>query len=159
MSKKAIVVQGAICKCQFGNTPDKIKVLSHQKEFANDSEGAKKLIVTTLEVGGVTLEKNCFGSCNLQRNRPCKAVISEWQDYYEDVTLSNGGYIILENSKAICPMAGSPCIEITHHGQLAQPSEQNFKNADEDVQGQLNPMVDMNEVLQAEPTHNGLITN
>lgn len=160
MSKKAIVVQGAICKCQFGNAPDKIKVLSHNKEFANDSEGSKKLIVTTLEIGGATLEKNCFGTCPKLGSPPppCKPVITEWQDYYEEVTLSNGGNIILESSKAVCAIAGTPCIEIVHHGQIAELSPQNFKNANEDVQGQLNPMIDMNEMLQAEHTHKGIIS-
>jgi hypothetical protein len=160
MNKKAIVVQGAICKCQFGNAPDKIKVLSHNKEFANDPEGSKKLIVTTLEIGGATLEKNCFGTCPKLGSPPppCKPVITEWQDYYEEVTLSNGGHIILESSKAVCAIAGTPCIEIVHHGQIAEPSQQNFENADENVQGQLNPMIDMNEMLQAEHTHSGVIT-
>jgi len=160
MSKKAIVVQGATCKCQFGSAPDKIKVLSHNKEYANDSEGSKKLIVTTMEIGGATLEMNCFGTCPKLGSPPppCKPVITEWQDYYEDITLSNGGNIILESSKAVCAVAGIPCIEIVHHGQVAELCQQNFKNTDEDVQGQLNPMVDMNEMLQAEHTHKGIVS-
>ncbi len=158
MSKKAIVVQGAMCKCQFGNAPDKIKVLSHKKEFANDPDGSKKLIVTTLEIGGATLEKNCFGTCPKLGSPPppCKPVITEWKDYYKEVTLSNGGNIILESSKAVCAVAGVPCIEIIHHGQMAELCEQNFKNTNEDVQSQLNPMIDMDEMLLTEPTHLGV---
>ena len=51
MAEKHIVVQGAMCKCQFGQAPDKIKVLSHKKEYANDKDASKKLIVTTKEIG------------------------------------------------------------------------------------------------------------
>lgn len=158
MSEKIIVVQDAICKCQFGNMPDKIKVLSHSKEYANDSTGSKKMIVTTKEIGGATLEKNCFGTCPKLGSPPppCKPVITEWKDYYEEIVLSNGGYIILENSKAVCAIAGSPCIEIVHHGQIAEPCQQNFDNADKDVQGQLNPMINIKDMSRAEINGNGI---
>lgn len=43
MAEKHIVVQGAQCKCDFGQTPDKIKVLSHKKEYANDKNASKNL--------------------------------------------------------------------------------------------------------------------
>lgn len=159
MSQKAIVVQGALCKCQFGSMPDKIKVLSHTKEYANDRKGSNKLIVTTKEIGAATFEKNCFGTCPKLGSPPppCKPVITEWKEYYKGVKLSNGGYIVLENSKAVCAIAGSPCIEIVHHGQIGEPCQQNFNNADQDIQGQLNPMVDKDEMSLPERTHSGLL--
>lgn len=150
MSEKHIVVQGAICKCQFGQVPDKIKVLSHKKEYANDKSASQKLIVTTKEIGGATLEKNTFGNCPKMGNPPppCKPVITEWQMFYDKVKLSNGGYIITEDSKAVCAIAGTPCIEIIDHGQKTEASQQNFKNADNDVQQQINPLVDSNEMTE-----------
>lgn len=143
MAEKHIVVQGAMCKCQFGQAPDKLKVLSHQKEYANDKSASKKLIVTTKEIGGATFEKNTFGNCTKHGGPPppCKIMVTEWQKFYEKVQLSNGGYIILEDSKAVCAVAGTPCIEIIDHGQRAEASQQNFKNADKDVQQQINPLV------------------
>lgn len=152
MSEKHIVVHGAQCKCQFGQAPDKLKVLSHQKEYANDKAASKKLIVTTKEIGGATFEKNTFGNCTKMGSPPppCKIMVTEWQDYYEKVQLSNGGCIILESSKAICAVAGTPCIEIIDHGQRAEASEQNFKNADQDVQQQINPLVGADEMLDVE---------
>ena len=51
MAEKHIVVQGAMCKCQFGQAPDKIKVLSHKKEYANDKKRFQK------------------ANCNHKRNR------------------------------------------------------------------------------------------
>lgn len=159
MSEKHIVVQGAICKCQFGQIPDKIKVLSHKKEYANDKDASKKLIVTTLEIGSTTLENNTFGNCPKMGNPPppCKPMITEWKEYYDKVQLSNKGYIILEDSKAVCAIAGTPCIEIIDHGQRTEPSQQNFKNADKDVQTQINPLVDTQEILDNNSSKDGCI--
>lgn len=157
MAEKHIVVQGALCKCQFGQAPDKIKVLSHKKEYANDKEASKKLIVTTKEIGGATLEKNTFGNCPKMGNPPppCKPMITEWKDFYKEVTLSNGGNIILEDSKAVCAIAGTPCIEIIDHGQRAEVCQQNFKNANKDVHKQINPLVNPEEMYKEQPTHEG----
>lgn len=157
MAEKHIVVQGAMCKCQFGQAPDKLKVLSHQKEYANDKNASKKLIVTTKEIGGATFEKNTFGNCTKKGGPPppCKIMVTEWQKFYEKVQLSNGGYIILEDSKAICAVAGTPCIEIIDHGQKAEASQQNFKNADKDVQQQINPLVDTESMYKDQPSGEG----
>ncbi|ROI06364.1 DUF4280 domain-containing protein [Chryseobacterium sp. G0240] len=148
MAEKHIVVQGATCKCQFGQVPDKLKVLTHQKEYANDKDASRKLIVTTKEIGGSTFEKNTFGNCTKQGSPPppCKIMVTEWQNFYDKVQLSNGGFIIVEDSKAVCAIAGTPCIEVIDHGQRAEASRQNFKNADRDIQQQINPLVDSEEM-------------
>lgn len=158
MAEKHIVVQGAMCKCQFGQMPDKLKVLTHQKEYANDKDASKKLIVTTKEIGAATFEKNTFGNCTKMGSPPppCKIMVTQWQDFYDKVQLSNGGFIILEDSKAICAIAGTPCIEIIDHGQRAEASQQNFKNADQDVQQQINPLVNAESMHEKQPTHKGI---
>ncbi|MBO6185875.1 MAG: DUF4280 domain-containing protein [Chryseobacterium sp.] len=158
MAEKHIVVQGAMCKCQFGQAPDNLKVLSHQKEYANDKSATKKLIVTTKEIGTTTFEKNTFGSCTKMGSPPppCKVMVTEWQNFYDKVQLSNGGYIILEDSKAICAIAGTPCIEIIDHGQRAEASQQNFKNADQDVQQQINPLIDSESMYKEQASAKGV---
>jgi hypothetical protein len=165
MSEKHFVVQGAVCKCKFSEDPsktDKIKVKSHKKHFGNDKKGSEKLIATTKEIGQ-TLEKNTFGKCKKQPAGnsflPCQAVITKWSGFYENVTLSNQGKILLENSKATCPMGAPDCIEITDHGQTAEPGEQNFKNAEPMVHKLVNPMVDVREMYTKEAKHEGLIFN
>ncbi|SHM50687.1 DUF4280 domain-containing protein [Chryseobacterium polytrichastri] len=152
MAEKHIVVQGAMCKCQFGQAPDKLKVLTHKKEYANDKDASKKLIVTTKEIGAATFEKNTFGNCTKMGvpPPPCKIMVTEWQNFYDKVQLSNGGFIILEDSKAICAIAGTPCIEIIDNGQRAEACQQNFKNADKDVQQQINPLVDSESMQKKE---------
>ncbi|MDR2275050.1 MAG: DUF4280 domain-containing protein [Sphingobacterium sp.] len=139
MSEKYIVVQGAICMCNFGTAPDKLKVLTNQKEYVNDKDGAKKLIATDKDIG-TTFEKNIFGSCSKMNNKPCTATVTAWKNFYEDTVLSNGGKILLEDSKATCPIGGPDCIKIVFHGQVLEPSAQNFENSPKEVQSAINPM-------------------
>lgn len=146
MSEKHIVVQGATVKCKFSETPmvDKLKVKSQSKHYANDKDAAKKLIATDKEIGQ-TLEKNTFGNCKMQPTNsgylPCQAVITKWSGFYDKVTLSNKGKILLENSKATCPIGGPDCITIDKHGQKAEPGKQNAEKAKPQVNNQLNPLV------------------
>lgn len=158
MSEKHIVVQGAICKCQFGTLIDKLKVLSHQKEYANDKEGTQKLIATTKEIGATTFENNSFGNCTKMGSPPppCKPMVQEWKGFYEDVILTNGGKILVEDSKAVCAIAGSPCIEVIKHGQTAELSSQNLNNANPFLQSQLNPLADVKSLSDKEPQHPGI---
>ncbi|NRS94105.1 hypothetical protein HNQ03_003205 [Chryseobacterium sp. 16F] len=66
MSEKHLVCQGAICQCNYGTTPDKLKVLTQTKRFINDKEGSTKLMATNMDIGASTFEKNTFGPCKMQ---------------------------------------------------------------------------------------------
>jgi Domain of unknown function (DUF4280) len=145
MSKKHIVVQGATCQCKFSESPqtDVLKVKTQNKHFANEKEASKKLIATNKEIGQ-TLEKNSFGKCKLQPTSsgflPCQAVITTWSGFYKNVTFEeNQGNPLLENSKATCPIGGADCISIKDHGQKAEVSEQNEKNANDKALALLYP--------------------
>ena len=147
MSEKHIVVQGATVKCKFSVEPklDKLKVKTQSKHYANDKDASKKLIATDKEIGQ-TLEKNTFGKCKMQPNGsgdylPCQAVITKWSGFYDKVTLSNKGKILLESSKATCPIGGPDCIMVDKHGQKAEPGKQNAKKAKPQVSNQINPLV------------------
>ncbi|WP_427873659.1 DUF4280 domain-containing protein [Flavobacterium sp. MMS24-S5] len=151
MSQKHIVVNGATLKCKFSVEPklDKLKVKTQSKHYANDKDGSAKLIATDKEIGQ-TLEKNTFGKCKKQPNGngdylPCQTTITKWSGFYEKITLSNNGKALLEDSKATCPVGGTDCIEVKNHGQIAEPSEQNFINANPDVHNLINPMFNMAE--------------
>lgn len=146
MSEKHVVVHGAICKCKFSLNPqtDILLVKSQSKHFANDKGADKKLIASTKELGQ-TLQKNTFGKCKKQPvgndYLPCKAVITKWSGFYEKVTLSNQGQILIEDSKATCPIGGSDCIDIIKHGQKAELGKQQMQKADRDVLKQINPLL------------------
>lgn len=150
--KKYVVVDGAVCKCKFSEDPnvtDVLEVKSQKKHFANDKGANKKLIATTKDVQQ-TLKKNTFGKCTLQPtsngNKPCMAVITNWQDFYEKITLSNEGKILTEASKAECPFGGPGSIEIFKHGQTAEVGEQQMQKADRDVVNQINPLIDLEDI-------------
>lgn len=151
MSEKHVVVHGATCKCKFSVNPqtDILLVKSHSKHFANDKGADKKLIASTKELEQ-TLQKNTFGKCKKQPAGndylPCKAVITKWSGFYEKVTLSNQGQILLEDSKATCPIGGSDCIDITKHGQKAELSKQQMQKTDRDVLKQINPLLNPDDL-------------
>ena len=155
MSDKAVVVDGATTKCQFSVAPqtDILKVLSQIKPFhySNDKKGEKKLTATNKDIGQ-TLEKNTFGNCKMQPNgtsyNPCQVVITEWIDFYENVTLSNKGKVLLEDSKATCPFGGAGCITITKHGQKAEPSKQNVRTKNTNKSDAINPLANTENFKQ-----------
>lgn len=137
MAEKHLVCQGAICKCKFGTAPDKLKVRTHTKEYLNDPEGKEKLAVSTKDIGP-TFEKNTFGTC-AKNNSPCSATVQEWKDFYPNIKLNHGGFALLEDSKASCPIGGPRCIDIIFHGQTALLTQQHVDNADKEVMSQLYP--------------------
>jgi len=150
MSTKHLVCQGAICKCQFGELPDTLKVLTHKKHFINDKDAKEKLVATTADTG-MTFEKNTFGQCKLQPMgpgsfKPCQPVLQQWTGHYEKIKYEiNSGNPLLEDSKGICAISGSPCIEIIFHGQTAEPTQKNIDNTRDEVLTELMPFVDIKE--------------
>ena len=144
MSEKHLVCQGALCRCNFGTTPDKLMVKTQNKRYINDKEGVNKLMATHVDIGK-TFEKNTFGSCSKMNNNPCQVSFTEWSGYYEKITLEeNGGNALLEDSKATCPIGSKDCISIINHGQTAELTSQNLKNADKEVLAELLPFVNIN---------------
>jgi hypothetical protein len=153
---KAIVCQEAECECQNGTVPDKIISVSTHQQYVNDPEGEQKMIVSTLDIGQ-PFQKKTFGNCKLQPTpggyKVCQAQITEWKDFYDKVTLDNGGNPILENSKAVCPIAGAPCISITFHGQTATTTQQQEEEADNEIMDQINPLASDDATLYEEIKH------
>ena len=148
MSSKHIVVQGATVKCKFSVEPktDVLKVKTQTQHYANDKEGAEKLIATDKEIGQ-TLEKNSFGKCKMQPTGngdflPCQAVITKWTSFYEKVTLSNQGKVLIETSKATCPIGGPDCISIDKHGQKAEASKKQSQKSNNQALANANPIAD-----------------
>ncbi|GAA0723960.1 hypothetical protein GCM10009430_27990 [Aquimarina litoralis] len=152
MSTGHVVVDGAMCKCKFGTTPDTLVVLTQQKEYINDSGGSKKLIANTMDIG-MPLKAKTFGQCKLQPSSsgylPCVPAITQWQDFYDKVILSNQGQILTEKSKAMCAISGSPSVEFTWHGQTAAAGSSSVEQADEEVQSQLNPLVNVKKMVES----------
>ena len=152
MSQKHLVCQGAICQCQCGNAPDKLKVLTQTKAFINEEEPQEKLVATTADVGA-TFEKNTFGLCQMQPlpgggYKPCQAMVTQWSGAYENVTYEeNNGHPLLEDSKATCPIGGKDCISIINHGQVAEITNRNLHSADPIKMDMINPFMDFGKFV------------
>ena len=154
MSEKHLVCHGAICKCKFGTTPDKLTVKSQKKTSINEPDGSQQLLATDKEIGASTFEKNTFGPCKQQPlpgggYKPCQTVVTQWSKPYDQITLEeNKGKALLEDSKATCPIGGLDCIEITHHGQKAKPGNQQVKDADADRMKAINPLLNLEAIQE-----------
>ncbi len=153
-SEKILVCHGAMCQCKQGFAPDKLKVLSHKKYYINDSSGGDKLVGNTMDLG-IPFEAGTFGQCKLQPSGssylPCVPSIVKWDKFYEKVELGNGGMILTEESKGVCAIAGSPVVEFMTNGQMGAPQASNFEEEDENVQNQLNPLVNPEEIINDDP--------
>ncbi|WPQ60623.1 PAAR-like protein [Chitinophaga sancti] len=138
MSEKHFVVQGATCKCDYGASPDKLKISSNDRDYINDGSGDAKPIASTKDIGQ-PLEAKTFGRCN-KVNSACNVNITKWDSFYNKITLTNGGKILTEDSKATCAVSGNPCITIINHGQVAQVTSAHFDNVEVSTMAALNPM-------------------
>ncbi|PSL49719.1 putative chitinase [Chitinophaga niastensis] len=138
MADKHFVVQGAACKCNFGSAPDQLKVDVNDREYINDGDGSTKAIASNKDVGQ-PFQAKTFGSCSVTRSS-CNPAVTQWEGVYQKVTLTNGGKILTEDSKAICTVSGSPCISITNHGQSAAVTSAHFDKVEVESLAALNPM-------------------
>ena len=66
--------------------------------------------------------------------------ITQWQDPYDKVDLSNMGQILTEESKAICTIAAAPCVSFTFHGQVATGEPLESSEEQEEVLCYLDPL-------------------
>lgn len=150
MSKEDFLVcQGAMCQCKMGVNPDTLKVLSQQKYYINDNSGADKLVGNTMDLG-IPFEIGTFGNCSVT-NSACAPTIVQWEGFYEKVELGNGGQVLTDKSKGICAVTGSPVIEFITNGQIGAPQASNFEEENENVQNQLNPLVNLSEIVKKGP--------
>lgn len=148
MSEKHLVCQGALCRCNFGTAPDKLKVLTQTKRYINDKEGSQKLMATNKDIGK-TFEKNLFGNCSKLNNNPCQVSVTQWSGFYQKITLEeNNGNALVEDSKATCPIGAPDCITIVNHGQTAEVTQQNVQNADKEVLMELFPFTAVGKYIR-----------
>ena len=69
MSQKYLVCQGATCKCNFGTTPDKLKVLTQNRHYINDKDGKEKLTSSNWIITAMPLsDKQMVGDGSLTLN-------------------------------------------------------------------------------------------
>lgn len=151
MAAKHFVVQGATCQCQFSVAPqtDILLVKTHSKHYANDDKTSEKLIATSKELGQ-TMRANTFGKCRNQPNgndfKQCIVNITQWSGVRENITYSNQGKALLEDSKATCPKGAPHCISIKNHGQTAEIYEKSIKNTSKQILAEILPGINFSDL-------------
>ncbi len=140
-----LVCETATCECKFGNKPATLEVKTNPEHYINSIDGEKQT-ASSVDIGNPFKEQT-FGKCSKQGNPqpPCKPDITKWEGFYDKVTLKNGGKILLDNSKAICSIAGSPCISITHHGQSDPITQHEMDNTSDEQAQVVSPLVDISD--------------
>jgi len=143
---KHFVIQKGKAMCNQGTTFPSFKVSSHTKHYWNDSGNSADFLAVTEDDVQFTPSSNSFGPCALNRKNPCAfAPAGKWTKTYDKVTVL-GKKCVIEGSELMCSVGGK--ITIMTHGQSASLSKSNVNNADQDVQEELDPLTDTNDIVE-----------
>lgn len=138
---KKFVIQKGKAICDKGTKFPQFKVDSHKKHYINHAGDSDHYLAVTENDNQFNPPAVPFGNCSLQNNKPCTfAPAGKWQKIYKDVKVLDNS-LLTEISELQCSVGGK--IKIMDHGQRAELSKQNFKNADVKVHGYINPLVDL----------------
>lgn len=142
---KLFVIQKGKAICDKGTKFPNFKVTSHQKHYINNKEASSDFLAVTKDDTQFNPPAVPFGDCSLQNNQPCSfAPAGKWQKFYKDVQVKDHP-LLTEISELQCNIGGK--IKVMDHGQRAQLTKQNFKNANPKVHGYINPFVNLRKFI------------
>lgn len=144
---KYFVIQKGKAQCNQGNQFPQFKVTSHQKHYWNNKEGQADYLAVTEDDLQFTPSGPSFGQCKLKPSSggylPCAfAPAGKWQKTYEKTKVMNKS-CVTELSELMCTTGGK--ITIKEHGQTAEITKRNVRNADPKEQQNINPLLDYKE--------------
>ncbi|WP_051263812.1 DUF4280 domain-containing protein [Tenacibaculum ovolyticum] len=146
-----VVCNGAECSCNMSDdgTKGKLKVLSQNKIYVNDKEGAEKLVANTNDLGiPFEVPVKTFGKCKMQPTGttflPCIPNIAKWSEAYDPIVLENKGKALVDTSEGTCAFGGK--ITFDTHGQTQAVSQQDVAEASNDVATLINPALTEEDV-------------
>jgi len=144
---KKYVIQRGKAICDKGSQFPNFKVNSHQKHYWNDENRKEDYLAVTEEDVQFHPPTVPFGNCSLKNGQACCfAPVGKWQKPYEKVKIM-GKSFLTEISELQCAVGGK--IKVMEHGQRAELSKQNFKNANAFIHDQINPLIDLDEFIDA----------
>lgn len=136
---KLFITDKAKCMCKFGTAPGLLKVVGHELLYINKN----RKMATSKDL------KECFyppgfATCKYSYPpRPCKVMVVKWTNPYKKMRVNRDAYPLMPDSKAVCAVAGSECIEIINEGQVEILGAAHANNATAEHQGDLDPMGDI----------------
>src|SRR5574344_2539219 len=130
------VVEKAICICQFGSTPSRLRVTDN---FIVHMNG--KLVATNMTLGDV-FDPPGFGMCNINPSspKPCMPSVAQWTEFYKGVVIGNSSYPLTNTSQGTCALGCSNCIMLKTTGQNAIPNIVQMRKAAATFQYDINPI-------------------
>lgn len=142
------VIQKGKAMCDKGTTFPSFKVDSHTKHYWNDKGSGGDYLAVTEDDTQFTPSSSPFGACSVKNGNPCKfAPAGKWTKTYDKVTVMDKKCVV-ESSELMCAVGGK--VTVMLHGQSASVTKSNVEEADQDVQEELDPLTDTNEILEDE---------
>ena len=140
------VIQKGKAICDKGTSFPSFKVSSHNKHYWNDKGNSDAYLAVTEDDTSFTPSETSFGSCSLLNGKPCKfSPAGKWTKTYDKVKILEKNCVI-ESSELMCAVGGK--IKVLQHGQSASVTTSNVENADQDIQEELDPLTDINDILE-----------
>lgn len=143
---KLFVAQKGKAICDKGTMFPQFKVTSHKKHYINDKNGTADYLAVTENDLQFNPSSVPFGTCSIKNGQPCSyAPTGKWKKFYTDVKILDNA-LLTEISELQCSVGGK--IKILDHGQRAELSKQNFKNADPKVHHYINPFLNLEKFTE-----------
>jgi plastocyanin len=138
-----LVCDGALCQCDAGAAPVKLKVDSHKKAYINDN----KLLATVKDIK-FELTTAPFATCkNIpSQNKTCQPKFEKWTKPYKDIEVE-GNQVITDKSELMC-MAYGGKVTITMHGQKQTVNAGQADNMDRVIAAQVNSLADLAPIAE-----------
>jgi GH24 family phage-related lysozyme (muramidase)/plastocyanin len=138
-----LVCDGALCQCDAGAAPVKLKVDSHKKAYINDN----KLLATVKDIK-FELTTAPFATCkNIpSQNKTCQPKFEKWTKPYKDIEVE-GNQVITDKSELMC-MAYGGKVTITMHGQKQTVNAGQADNMDRAIAAQVNSLADLAPIAE-----------
>jgi len=110
-------VDGALCVCNYGTAPGRMKVIDQNFVHIN----GQKLAGTSMNLG-CCFYPPCFAVCkSTWPPRPCSPNVIQWSNTFTKVKVNRIATLLTERSKASCAIGGTDCISFLFHGQIPMP--------------------------------------
>jgi predicted chitinase/plastocyanin len=138
-----LVCDGALCQCDAGAAPVKLKVDSHKKAYINDN----KLLATVKDIK-FELTTAPFATCkNIpSQNKTCQPKFEKWTKPYKDIEVEDN-QVITDKSELMC-MAYGGKVTITMHGQKQTVNAGQADNMDRAIAAQVNSLADLAPIAE-----------
>lgn len=140
---KHFVIQKGKAMCDKGTSFPSFKVTSHQKHYWNDADGKDDYLAVTEEDVMFNPVAVPFGNCSVKNGQPCSfAPVGKWTKVCEKVKVMRKS-CLTEISELQCIIGGK--ITVMKHGQTAEITMANVRNADSRLMNMINPLFDFEE--------------